>query len=104
MAALFRCTQSAPYLAIICHLRHIRSMDSMNISLPHRLKAWIEGQVAEGRYSSASEYVRELIRADEKAKAQAKLEDLLLEGLKGEATEWTEADSDALLRLAATGR
>lgn len=76
----------------------------MNISLPHRLKAWIEGQVADGRYSSASEYVRELIRADEKAKAQAKLEDLLLAGLEGEETDWTEADSAALLRLAATGR
>jgi antitoxin ParD1/3/4 len=79
-------------------------MDSMNISLPHRLKAWIEGQVADGRYSSASEYIRELIRADEKAKAQAKLEDLLLAGLEGEETDWTEADSAALLRLAATGR
>lgn len=76
----------------------------MNISLPHRLKAWIEGQVADGRYSSASEYIRELIRADEKAKAQAKLEDLLLAGLEGEETDWTEADSAALLRLAATGR
>lgn len=75
----------------------------MNISLPHRLKAWIEGQVAEGRYSSASEYVRDLIRADEKAKAQANLEALLLEGLDGEETEWTEADWQALERRAAGG-
>lgn len=75
----------------------------MNISLPHRLKAWIEGQVAEGRYSSASEYVRDLIRADEKAKAQANLEALLLEGLDGEETEWTEADWRALERRAAGG-
>ena len=78
-------------------------MDSMNISLPHRLKAWIEGQVAEGRYSSASEYVRELIRSDEKAKAQAKLEGLLLEGLDSEETEWTEADWQALERRASGG-
>lgn len=76
----------------------------MNISLPHRLKAWIEAQVSDGRYSSASEYVRELIRADEKAKAQGKLEELLLEGLGGEATDWTEADSEALARLATTGQ
>lgn len=76
-------------------------MDSMNISLPHRLKAWVEGQVADGRYSSASEYVRELIRIDEKTKAQAKLEELLLEGLEGEETEWTEADWVALRRRAA---
>jgi antitoxin ParD1/3/4 len=76
-------------------------MDSMNISLPHRLKAWIEGQVAEGRFSSASEYVRDLVRADEKAKAQSRLEGLLLEGLEGEATEWTEADWNRLRRRAA---
>ena len=90
---------SLPFAAIHAILR---AMDSMNISLPHRLKAWIEGQVAEGRFSSASEYVRDLVRADEKAKAQAKLEGLLLEGLEGEATEWTEADSESLLRLAPT--
>ena len=79
-------------------------MDSMNISLPAALKAFVDGHVAEGHYATASEYVRELIRNAAKAKAQARLEDLLLEGLEGEATEWTEADSDRLLRLAADGR
>ncbi len=78
-------------------------MDSMNISLPNRLKAWVEGQIADGRYSSASEYIRELIRADEKAKAQFKLDNLLLEGLGSELGEWTDADADALLQLAETG-
>ncbi len=75
----------------------------MNISLPHRLKAWIEGQVADGRYSSASEYVRELIRADEQVKAQGKLESLLLAGIDSEETEWSEADWQALERRAAAG-
>ena len=44
-------------------------MQSMNISLPDPLKQFVDGQIAQGRYSSASEYVRELIRADEKRKA-----------------------------------
>ena len=39
-------------------------MQSMNISLPDPLKQFVDGQVSQGRYSSASEYVRELIRAD----------------------------------------
>lgn len=43
-------------------------MQSINISLPDPLKQFVDGQVALGRYSSASEYVRELIRADEKRK------------------------------------
>lgn len=64
-------------------------MQSMNISLPEPLKAFVDGQIAEGRYSSVSEYVRELIREDEKRKAQEQLEALLLEGLKGEAKALT---------------
>lgn len=64
-------------------------MDSMNISLPSPLKAYVDGQVAEGGYASVSEYVRELVRADQKAKAMETLEAFLLEGLEGEDVEWT---------------
>jgi antitoxin ParD1/3/4 len=67
-------------------------MQSMNISLPEPLKEFVDGQIAAGRYSSASEYVRELIRDDEKRKAEERLEALLLEGLQGEETELTSAD------------
>ena len=75
----------------------------MKIALPVQLKAWVEEQVADGHFASASEYVRKLILADAKAKAQEKLEALLLEGLEGEATEWTEADWQELKRRAAGG-
>ncbi len=47
---------------------------------------------AEGRYSSLSEYVRELIREDEKRKAQERREALLLEGLESEASLLTRED------------
>jgi antitoxin ParD1/3/4 len=67
-------------------------MQSMNISLPEPLKQFVDGQIAQGRYSSASEYVSELIRADENRKAQEQLETLLLAGLNGPATELTEKD------------
>lgn len=67
-------------------------MQSMNISLPEPLKQFVDGQIAQGRYSSASEYVRELIRADEKRKAQEQLETLLMAGLNSPATELTEKD------------
>jgi antitoxin ParD1/3/4 len=79
------------------------TMDSMNISLPSTLKAYVDDHVAEGHYATASEYVRELIRNDAKAKAQEKLEGLLLEGLHGEATPWIDNDSERLLHRAATG-
>ena len=67
-------------------------MQSMNISLPDPLKQFVDGQIAQGRYSSASEYVRELIRADEKRKAEELLEAKLLEGLSGPESELTSAD------------
>jgi antitoxin ParD1/3/4 len=57
-----------------------------------------------GRCSNASEYVRDLIRADERRKAEEQLEELLLEGLKGEQTvmdraDWQAIRDEALARL-----
>ena len=37
-------------------------MATMNISLPDKMKKWVEKQVAEGQYSNASDYMRDLIR------------------------------------------
>ena len=51
-------------------------MATMNISLPDDLKSFVDEQVA-GRYSTSSEYVRELIR---KEQDKQKLRDLLMEG------------------------
>ena len=68
-------------------------MQTMNISLPDRLKDFVDDQVGSGRYSSVSEYVRDLIRIDEKRKAREKLEALLIEGIQSsEATEMTRQD------------
>lgn len=75
-------------------------MQSMNISLPDPLKKFVDGQVAEGRYSSVSEYMRELIRADEKRKAEDRLEALLLEGMSGEESELTQDDWKAIRKEA----
>lgn len=75
-------------------------MQSMNISLPEPLKQFVDGQVSSGRYSSASEYVRELIRADEKRKAEQQLEAKLLEGLNSAESELTAADWSALRKEA----
>ena len=75
-------------------------MQSMNISLPDPLKQYVDGQISTGRYSSASEYVRELIRADEKRRAEEQLEAKLLEGLSGAESELTAADWSAVRKEA----
>ena len=50
-------------------------MAQMNISLPEKLKAWADARVAEGRYSSTSDYVRDLMRRDqETAEARQRLQ------------------------------
>jgi antitoxin ParD1/3/4 len=78
----------------------------MNISLPEPLKRFVDQQIAGGRYSSVSEYVRALIRADEQRKAEERLEALLLEGLQGEAAvltqeDWASIRQEALSRVRA---
>jgi antitoxin ParD1/3/4 len=66
------------------------AMQTMNISLPDPMKEYVEEQVTARDYSSASEYMRELVRADQKRSAREQLERTLLESLlEGEAQEAT---------------
>ena len=68
-------------------------MKSMNISLPESMRTYVEEQIENGDYGTASEYIRDLIRRDRASKEQNKLEFLLFEGLNsGEATLMTEND------------
>ena len=39
-------------------------MTTMNISLPEKMKEFVDGRVEAGHYGTASEYVRDLIRKD----------------------------------------
>jgi len=56
-------------------------MQTMNISLPDPMKEYVEERVSAGAYSSASEYVRELVRADQKRHAKEQLEQILLNAM-----------------------
>lgn len=64
------------------------SMTSLNISLPSSLKDYVEAQVEQNGFSTPSEYIRDLVRSDQKRRAEEKLDALLLEGLNsGEPIE-----------------
>ena len=39
-------------------------MATMNISLPEQMKAWVEAQTADGRYSNSSDVIRDMIRRE----------------------------------------
>ncbi len=79
-------------------------MTSMNVSLPEELKEYVEAQTKSG-YSTPSEYVRELIRGDQKRRSKEKLDALLLEGLNSgesipvDAKFWSDLKHEALAKL-----
>lgn len=69
------------------------SQTSMNVSLPAPMKGWVEEQTRSGRYSNASDYVRDLIRRDQERVAKiAAMQELV-----------TEAESGGLSPLTAEG-
>ena len=81
-------------------------MTSMNVSLPEELKEYAEAQTKNG-YSTPSEYVRELIRSDQKRHAKEKLDAMLLEGLRSgdsiplDEKFWDDLKREAIAKLAA---
>jgi antitoxin ParD1/3/4 len=74
-------------------------MTTLNISLPDSMRTFIEQKVTQGGYSTASEYIRQLVRDDQKRAAQERLETLLMEGLEsGPSREMTAGDWEELRR------
>ena len=72
-------------------------MTTMNISLPEKMKEFVDGRVEAGHYGTASEYVRDLIRQDSERQAKERnerLDALLLEGLNSLEDEGTVEDTD----------
>ena len=68
-------------------------MATMNVSLPGAMKAWVESRAEGGRYSNASDYIRDLIRRDQdRIEAVADLQRLIDEGLASGESDRTMAD------------
>lgn len=57
-------------------------MATMNISLPDNLKSFIDARVSNDGYGNVSEYVRDLVRQDQKRKEQEESERKYLEQLR----------------------
>ena len=71
--------------------RSLSLMATMNISLPDQMKAWVEAQSKDGRYSNSSDYIRDLIRQEQvKAEKIAHLQRLIDEA-------YASGDSDQTL-------
>lgn len=63
-------------------------MATMNISLPDPMRDWVQNQIEAGKYSSSSDYVRDLIRRDQVNREQQQaLQRAIFEGLNSGISE-----------------
>jgi antitoxin ParD1/3/4 len=73
-------------------------MATMNISLPDKMKAWVEEQSKTGKYANSSDYVRDLIRADESRRRM--WAEVQIEVDKGIASGVSKRSWDEIMELA----
>lgn len=68
-------------------------MDTLNVSVPKAMKEYVKERVKTGGYGNTSEYVRDLIRGEQKEQAKKELEALIMEGINsGPSTPMTKED------------
>jgi antitoxin ParD1/3/4 len=85
-------------------------MSTMNVSLPPALKKYVRERVKAENYSNASDYIRTLIREDQRRRGIDVLEELIVEGLNsGEGVvlddaEWVKIRQEARRRAKALAR
>ena len=53
----------------------------MSFALPESMRAYIDDRVRTGNYGNTSEYLRDLIRRDQRTEAAQRLRELIAEGL-----------------------
>ena len=73
-------------------------MATLNVSLPDAMKAWVEAQTKGGQYNNASEYVRDLIRRDQRERE--KLERLQAAVEQGRRSGTSPRGADGILTAA----
>ena len=65
---------------------------TMNISLPEPLKRWVEKQVEKGGFSTASEYVRDVLRREKIVETRSQIDQHLIASLNsGTAIDYDPA-------------
>jgi antitoxin ParD1/3/4 len=77
-------------------------MATMNISLPDKMKAFVEDSVAEGNYSNVSDFMRDIIREKQEQKLYAEyLKTSINAGLESPVSDFSRNDSLEKMRAAA---
>ena len=75
--------------------------NTVSFAIPESLTEYIDQRVATGGYGNRSEYIRDLVRQDQREQARARLRTLIEEGLaSGPPTALTPADRVELREIA----
>ena len=74
-------------------------MNRLTISMPDQMNAYVDTQIADGRYGNVSEYFRDLVRRDQERRSEAiaELRDLLT---KAEASGISERSVEDIVAAA----
>ena len=65
-------------------------MATLNVSMPQAMRSWIKEQVQAGQYANASDYIRDLIRHDQRHRDALEL--ALIEGEKSGVSDRSVMD------------
>ena len=65
-------------------------MATLNISMPDAMREWIDAQIDAGEYANASDYIRDLIRHDQRHRDMLRL--ALIEGENSGVSDRTVTD------------
>ena len=79
-------------------------MPFLTIALPKTLRTWVDAEVSTGGYGNTSEYIRALIRGDQRRRAREELEKLLLEAFQSGPTSPIDAEDWEALRATVRAR
>jgi antitoxin ParD1/3/4 len=70
-------------------------MATMNVSLPQKMKDWVEKRTADGAYANSSDYIRDLIRED--AERQQVYNEIMEAAEEGLASGFSERSPQEIL-------
>lgn len=56
-------------------------MAQLTISMPDALQEWVDARIAQGRYADAADYLRDLVRLDQRSDDRLWLKAMIDEGL-----------------------
>jgi antitoxin ParD1/3/4 len=75
--------------------------NTISFAIPEPIVEYIDQRVATGGYGNRSEYIRDLVRNDQREQAKRRLRDLVAEGLESgsakpmDSADWADMESVA---------